>query len=189
MSTEIGHGDELGLTCQPDGSAHVADLNIAAALLSLSGAAWDGKRQPVYRPATDSPDYAAWKAALEQPETRQFRFDLAGHHQATVMQTVINKDGWDDKATGRHYAPGELAPFRRVVYELRGWYCYLTAGQVTRRVPFTAEDWRWWWRQWFRAGGLLNGARTQIEQRNRLLDVNRESYDISTAKHAAGKGA
>lgn len=187
MPTEIGLGDELGIKCDPDGRAHVSDLNITAALLSLSGAAWDGKSQPVYKPAADSPDYAAWRAVLDRPEMRQMDVQLVGHQQGIVEQQVISKDGWTDKATDIHYALGELAPFRRVVYELEARYCWLTAGQVTRRVAFTPADWQFWFRQWFKPGGLLNGARTQVEQRNRLLDLNRENYGIGTTLHAAGK--
>ena len=186
MSPEIGHFGEPDLKFD-NGLAHVPDLNITAALLSLSGAAWDGRNQPVYKPdSTDKARTAEWLAALEEPAFRQIHVERADDYKAVVILPVIRKDGWTDRATGKHYAEGEPAPTPRIIDMLRGEYRYRTDGAVTRRVPWTETDWRFWWQAWFT--GLLSGARIQVEKRNELLDRNREKYDIHSNFRSIGGG-
>lgn len=183
MHTEIAHFGEPALRYR-DGVAHCPDLNITAALLSLSGAAWDGRNIPIPQPeSADGPKLTEWRTALNQPECRQIQVELVGDHKAIVMLPVIRKGGWT-APDGKLYKVGESAPTERVVYELKAEYRYRTDGAVTRKVPWGKDDWAFWWQAWFT--GLLSGARIQNEQRDRLLTLNREKYHVASRLPIAG---
>lgn len=180
--SQIGHSKRPRPEVEfADGCARVSDLTIAAALLAQSGAAWLGRDDAplLAEPAAGDPARDSWLQRRDSPEGRVLRVELAGHHQATVPVQVIKREGW------RGYKCGEFAPMQRVVYHLRGWYEFYTGAALTRRVPWTAEDWRFWVGEFFRPGGLLRAFERQADERNRLLNLNRDNYGIESRQPAA----
>jgi hypothetical protein len=173
--TQIGHEPPVRFD---GGCLLISDLNLAAALLSLTegGAAWDGARLLRYSDGGDE-----YERFLRLPETRLCHVELTGHHKGVDMVKVERADGWTDPATGRHYEQGTEAGMSRIIYHLAGEYRFLTDGLVTRRVPWTDLDFRFWMIEFARRGGLLSGVRFMLGQRNRLLTLNRENYRVVSA--------
>jgi hypothetical protein len=111
--TQIGHEPPVRFD---GGCLLISDLNLAAALLSLTegGAAWDGARLLRYSDGGDE-----YERFLRLPETRLCHVELTGHHKGVDMVKVERADGWTDPATGRYYPQGTTAQLPRVFYHLR----------------------------------------------------------------------
>jgi hypothetical protein len=176
--SEIGHttDNRPRLVEFVDGCGQLSDLTITAALLAQSGAVWDGdKATPLLpEPERSTAEHDNWQARRDAPEGRVLRVTLSGHHQAFVPVLVIRKDGWHG------HKPGEYAPMQRVIYHLAGAYEFYTHGALTRRVAWTADDFKFWAGEFFRPGGLLRAFNEQAEARNRLLNLNRDRYGIAS---------
>jgi hypothetical protein len=140
------------------------DLTIAAALLTLGGAAFDGTRLEFNAPA----------ASLNG--RRLIAVRCVDSHTATVP-TKLTKP-WTDNA-GKVWGVGELAPLPRVVFTLDGLYRERRAS-ASMDTPFTAEDWTFWVRQFHVSGGLLSNLKTMQAQENILRNRMRDNHGVAS---------
>jgi len=185
MNDEIGQAEQPGERRFPfeDGCAQLHHHGLTAALLTLSGAAWDGKARLYYAP---DPVTASFRQVRELPEMRTVRIEQAGSHMGQVMFPVSKKAGWDHD--GKHYEPGELAPMNKVHDHLRGAYDYWRDGMVTRSTRWTYDDFDFWRREYLRQGGLINATKVALGHRNALLDRDHAEYGVGSRKPMAVGG-
>ena len=165
-----------------DGAAYLPAIDISAALLAMSGAAWNGKSDSLPVPFGNG----AWSVVTEQPGGRVIRIELVGHHKDYTPVEVRQAGGWTAH-DGKHYNAGEEAPMLRVFYHLAGRYEYLTRGVATKNVKWDYDDFLFWFNAYHRRS-LPIDCKTQVDQRNRLLDVNRNSYGIGSTTPQPGSG-
>ncbi len=141
------------------------DLTIAAALLTLGGAAWDVGKQLIFN---------AEPNALNG--RRGIMVRCVESHTA-IVPTKLTKP-WTDNA-GKVWQTGELAPMPRVVFTLDGLYRERQAS-ATMDTPFKAEDWAFWVRQFHVSGGLLSNLKTMQAQENILRNRMRDQHGIAS---------
>ena len=156
-----------------DGAAQFHDMPITAALLSLSGAAWDGQRPVRYPPAAKagSREAEAWEVRTNRADVRVIHIEHVGDHMAEVLTKVTKAGGW------KGHAPGEMAIMDKVHYHLKAMYRYFRDGRLTREVAWTYEDFEFWRKQIHRQGGVFVVPPTgPTKWRNYLLDINRRKY-------------
>jgi len=155
-----------------DGRVQILDPAIAAGLLALDGAAWDGKAGFVF------PDDAGYSAAVARGGVRVLRIALADSH-VELVEVLLQSD-YHDRETGKTHKAGERAPVPRVFFHLAGGYEH-REGSATVRTRWVEDDYREWYRRWFAPGGqFVVRPRQFAECRNRLLDRMRDN-------HGAGK--
>ena len=141
------------------------DLTIAAALLTLGGAAWDGDRLLEFNAS-----FAAMKGC------KGIMVRCVDSRVATVP-TKLTK-AWTD-GEGKTWQAGESAPMPRVVFTLDGLYRERQAS-ATMDTPFTAEDWAFWVKQFHVSGGLLGNLKTMRDQENILRNRMRDQHGIAS---------
>jgi hypothetical protein len=142
------------------------DLTIAAALLTLSGAAFDGTRL----------EFENSPPAASKNGWRFIAVRCVDSHTATVP-TKLTKP-WTDGA-GKVWSVGELAPLPRVVFTLDGLYRERKAS-AAMDTPFTAEDWAFWVKQFHVSGGLLANLKMMQAQENILRNRMRDLHGIAS---------
>jgi hypothetical protein len=148
------------------------DLTIAAALLTLSGAAYGHSRlffDPPVVPPTG---------------TKLISVRVVDSHTATVPVKLTKP--WTDNE-GRVYGAGETAPLPRVIFTLDGLYREKMAS-ATMDTPFTADDWAFWVKQFHVSGGLLSNLKTMQTQENILRNRMRDKHGLASKFHMRVQG-
>jgi hypothetical protein len=143
------------------------DLTIAAALLTLGGAAFDGTRLEFGYPRDFSDKLG---------KRRLIAVRVVDSHMATVPVKLTKP--WTDNE-GRVYGAGETAPLPRVVFTLDGLYREKMAS-ATMDTPFTADDWAFWVKQFHVSGGLLCGLKAMQTQENLLRNRMRDKHGLAS---------
>ena len=178
MKNKIGNfqTDEKGNSALPV-------IDVTAALLALTGTAWTGDESDIPVPRANA---VKWQKIVELPEGRVIQIDLVGQHQDFTQVEVRQSNGWNSPYDGKHYGAGEIAPMRRVFYHLDGHYKFLRNGVATKSIRWNTDDFNFWF-DLYHQRSLSIDIKSQVEWRNKLLDLNRRAFGISSTTPQPGR--
>lgn len=142
------------------------DLTIAAALLTLGGAAWDGDKRLQFNEWREGQHYTGKCIMVRCVDSR-----------VATVPTKVSKP-WTDDA-GKVWQTGELAPMPRVVFTLDGFYRERRASALID-TPFTAQDWAFWVKQFHVSDGLLKNLKTMRDYENILRNRMRDKHGMAS---------